>query len=318
MRPICKILMVEDHEIFARNVIREFLSEHEVTVVSSVEAARREFEDAPFDVLLVDYDLEDDKGDEFVRWVRARFDSTRIVATSSHDYGNEMLEAAGADAVCSKMDFGKIGAVLAAIPLVDSGPNRELEYAIYTEGHGAENEDRVAVFEQGTRLVAVVVDGAGGTGGGREAAEFVVERVRKYAETLIDAASVVALLHTIDSELLRSTADECAVVVLFIHADEVRGASVGDCEAWAFSDTALEALTSQQVRKPLLGSGEARATPFSAQMRDSLLIAARQAASSAPLRSGVRRALCSSSPSAVLCAARQKARVPHLRYELRG
>jgi DNA-binding response OmpR family regulator len=62
-----KILFVENHAVFAANVVREFLSRHAVTVVPSIAAARQARVAASFDVVLVDYDLDDGKGDEFVR-----------------------------------------------------------------------------------------------------------------------------------------------------------------------------------------------------------------------------------------------------------
>ncbi len=104
-----KILMVEDHELFARNAASAFLTHHDVVVESSINDAKGCFHSSDFDVLLVDYDLPDGKGDEFVRWVREAGSVVRIIAISSHEYGNEMLEAAGANATCSKMEFGRIG-----------------------------------------------------------------------------------------------------------------------------------------------------------------------------------------------------------------
>lgn len=85
--------------------------EHEVIVVSSIEAAQKMLEQI-FDAVLVDYDLDDGKGDALVRELSQRNQRPKIVAVSSHQPGNTALLAAGADAVCDKMNFAKIVSVL--------------------------------------------------------------------------------------------------------------------------------------------------------------------------------------------------------------
>ena len=57
------ILYVENHAVFAASVVHQFLSQHSVTVVSGLSAAHRALKDGNFDLLLVDYDLDDGKGD---------------------------------------------------------------------------------------------------------------------------------------------------------------------------------------------------------------------------------------------------------------
>jgi DNA-binding response OmpR family regulator len=110
-----KILFIENHGVFAANVVREFLSRHAVTVVPSIAAARTERVSTSFDVVLVDYDLDDGKGDEFVRELRAAGERIVVVGVSSHDEGNAALRRAGASAPCSKMHSDQIENVLAAI-----------------------------------------------------------------------------------------------------------------------------------------------------------------------------------------------------------
>lgn len=102
-----RILMVEDNEAFAQVVSEQFLSVHTVTVVGSVEKALG-MDAETFDVLLVDYDLPDGKGDAVVRAVRARGLGSFVVGISSHDAGNDALGRAGADATCKKADFARI------------------------------------------------------------------------------------------------------------------------------------------------------------------------------------------------------------------
>lgn len=106
------ILYLENHAVFAEQVTRLFLSEHCVTVVPSLSAARSLFASSRFDLVLSDYDLDDGKGDEFVRECRATHPRLPTIAVSSHEMGNAALVAAGASAVCGKMEFDRIGEVI--------------------------------------------------------------------------------------------------------------------------------------------------------------------------------------------------------------
>ena len=101
-----RILFVDNHPEFTGVVTHAFLSKHVVVVVPTVAAARAAAEASSFDVALVDYDLDDGKGDVFVRWVRSD-DSRRlpIVAVSARRDGNDALVRAGAEHVCSKAEF---------------------------------------------------------------------------------------------------------------------------------------------------------------------------------------------------------------------
>ena len=107
-----KILFVENHSIFAKQVIDCFLSVHETTVVPSIAAARINLSKNHYNVLLVDYDLDDGKGEELVRELRKRNSKIRIIGVSSHERGNTALLDAGADAICSKMNFDHIQEIL--------------------------------------------------------------------------------------------------------------------------------------------------------------------------------------------------------------
>jgi DNA-binding response OmpR family regulator len=110
-----KILFIENHAVFADQVIRQFLAEHRVIVVPSIAAARAAIDDARPDLVLVDYDLDDGKGEMFVRECRARYPQLPIIAVSSHDAGNAALVNAGACAVCSKMNFDRIQEIISRV-----------------------------------------------------------------------------------------------------------------------------------------------------------------------------------------------------------
>jgi len=109
-----KILFLENHTVFAQQVIQRFLNAHRVTIVPGLEAARAALRAESFDLLLSDYDLDDGKGDIFVRECHAAQPGMPIIAVSSHDAGNAALLRAGASAVCSKMEFERIEEVIQA------------------------------------------------------------------------------------------------------------------------------------------------------------------------------------------------------------
>jgi DNA-binding NarL/FixJ family response regulator len=107
-----KILYVENHEIFAKQVANLLLSGHDVTIVASLVKAREALAAEEYELLLVDYDLDDGKGSELVREVRALTSKLPMIGASSHDQGNQALLKAGVNAICSKMDFSHIEEVI--------------------------------------------------------------------------------------------------------------------------------------------------------------------------------------------------------------
>jgi DNA-binding response OmpR family regulator len=115
------ILYLENHSVFAANAKQQFLSNHVVTVVPSLSAARQAIRNGTFDLLLVDYDLDDGKGDDLVREISTAGQHQLIIGVSSHDEGNIALLKAGAIAVCSKMQFDRIQAVIDSITGENAG-----------------------------------------------------------------------------------------------------------------------------------------------------------------------------------------------------
>lgn len=112
-------------------------------------------------------------------------------------------------------------------------------HAVRVRGARGVGQDRTAVV--GTRIV--LADGAGGTARGAEAAERVVAMLA--ASDDFDA---------VDAELVR-LGGQATAVALSIEGGTLRGASVGDSEAWLVDGERVQVLTEQQQRKPLLGDG---------------------------------------------------------------
>ncbi len=108
------ILWVENHDRFSRLAVKAFLSSHVVVVVPSLAAARQGLVGEKFDLILLDYDLDDGKGVELVAEIKALPYRPGLIATSSHAFGNQSLREAGADAVCGKTEFSNIGQVIAS------------------------------------------------------------------------------------------------------------------------------------------------------------------------------------------------------------
>jgi len=110
-----RILYVENHPVFATNVTHKFLANHSVTVVPSLSAACQALATLSFNLLLIDYDLDDRKGDALVREVRASGQRILTIGVSSHEEGNAALKRAGADATCSKMNFDQIQSIIESL-----------------------------------------------------------------------------------------------------------------------------------------------------------------------------------------------------------
>jgi len=103
-----KILFVENHSVFAQQVSTQFLSDCQVNVVPGLAAARTCLAADIFDVVLVDYDLDDGMGVELVRELRDGGNPVRIIGVSARDEGDDSLRKAGVGAICSKMEFDRI------------------------------------------------------------------------------------------------------------------------------------------------------------------------------------------------------------------
>ena len=132
------------------------------------------------------------------------------------------------------------------------------ETATLVVAAGETSEDQIAVFDAGDDLILVVADGAGGSGGGAEAAQAVVDAVREQIPAgLIDRS----LLMSCEK---KTGGGETTAILLRVAKDGISGVAVGDSGAWLFEKSACRVLTTGVPTKPLLGSGQARPTSFRA------------------------------------------------------
>lgn len=110
-----RILYVENHPVFAKTVVTQFLLGHEVVTVPSVGQARLALAEKSYDLLLVDYDLDDGKGEELVKEIRQSNSTLPIIGVSAHAVGNQALLQAGANAICGKMEFDRIQEIIESL-----------------------------------------------------------------------------------------------------------------------------------------------------------------------------------------------------------
>ena len=119
-------------------------------------------------------------------------------------------------------------------------------------GRRGVGQDRAVARTTGDGVLIALADGAGGTGGGAEAAQAVVDRV---AESAASGSNWSLVLEEIDQDRARLYGWESTAIVIFVTPAGVEGASVGDSGAWVIRGTEIEDLTARQVRKPLVGAG---------------------------------------------------------------
>lgn len=116
----------------------------------------------------------------------------------------------------------------------------------------ATGQDRARVIERASGLVAVLADGAGGTGNGARAAQAIVDAVADSPHH----HDFCELLDELDLDGARLHHGQSTAVIVSITETAVSGASVGDSAAWTISPQGrIVDLTAHQRRKPLVGDG---------------------------------------------------------------
>ena len=143
------------------------------------------------------------------------------------------------------------------------------------EARHRHGEDRIAIKRLAKHTLFAVADGAGGTSGGAAAADAICLALKTCAEAELENWS--HWLSRLDQTMASSGSGGLAAVIVFLVSDEgvIKGASVGDCEAWIFGQGGTVDLTVHQVRKPLLGSGDASPVGFEARLSmGAMLVAA--------------------------------------------
>ena len=145
------------------------------------------------------------------------------------------------------------------------------EYVVKIQPIKGAGQDRAAVFERDRGIVIALADGAGGTSNGQIAAQAVIDT----AETLAAAdADWRVVLRTLDGDAHRLDGGQTTAIVLVVDDAGIRGASIGDSEAWLVYADRVDMLTKHQHRKPLLGGGGSPAGTSAGPIADATLVVA--------------------------------------------
>jgi len=131
-------------------------------------------------------------------------------------------------------------------------PSARFVHVIEIVGRRGRGQDRALARATDTGVLIVLADGAGGTVGGAEAAQTVVDQVAESAAIGSDWSLVLA---QIDQHRARLRGGQSTAVVISVTPAGMDGACVGDSGAWIIRGTEVEDLTAQQLRKPLVGAG---------------------------------------------------------------
>jgi serine/threonine protein phosphatase PrpC len=125
-------------------------------------------------------------------------------------------------------------------------------FALMNRPSQDEGDDRIGVWQTDSSLTIALADGAGGVSGAATAAQSLLDSVDIGSTPALEVSKIISAL---DQRLASASGGQSTAVVLTLSADGVVGASVGDSGAWILHGDSIEDLTSQQNRKPLLGTG---------------------------------------------------------------
>jgi len=153
-----------------------------------------------------------------------------------------------------------------------------LQVAAYIEAAAGSGQDRILWLEDASLIGVALADGMGGMGGGTLAAESAVQYTMEAlgeAPGLVLAPQWPELFNSIDKRVNGTRdAGETTLVALETDGLVVCGASAGDSEAWIIKGGLVNDLTKHQMRKPLVGSGQADPVSFTGKLDGGLLLVA--------------------------------------------
>lgn len=133
-----------------------------------------------------------------------------------------------------------------------------MEYTLLSQTTNLENQDRAVVLPNDDQISFILSDGAGGSSGGSEAAQTVVEHLNHF-----EADDIILAIKQLDTFLLKNNeCGEATLVYIKLLNNHLSGISVGDSEAWLIKENDVIFLTENQYHKPLLGSGVSHLVEF--------------------------------------------------------
>ena len=140
----------------------------------------------------------------------------------------------------------------------------------------AVGEDDAIAHPAGSALHLMLADGATGAGEGNLAAAYAMARMTEaMAAGISEPEAMAEALSFIDLDLLLELeGPETTALWLVLEAGTVRGAAVGDTEAWLFGGQEPVAVTAAVPRRPRLGTGRTRPGVIPAMPCRGILVAA--------------------------------------------
>ncbi len=132
------------------------------------------------------------------------------------------------------------------------------EVSSYLEQHNCPGDDALLLVERKGSIWFCIADGSGGSGYGAKASALIISAFNNFSARSNSCApdDFECFLRNIDQEIQKKAlGGESTAIVGRVIDSLVIGASVGDSEVWFYDRDYEYPLTSQQVSKPLLGSG---------------------------------------------------------------
>ncbi|MDM8537078.1 macro domain-containing protein [Desulfobacterales bacterium HSG17] len=154
-----------------------------------------------------------------------------------------------------------------------------LQSAMIFEASADICNDRAEIYDYGAIKFMLIADGAGGFGGGKEAADLFVENMNKYLDNTDNFLNPQhwegAFRNADQAILLDHIAGETTGIVIAIKDNHICGAGAGDSQVWLFAPSAQKysELTCNQYRYRL-GSGRAVPVGFGPLPFQGILVAA--------------------------------------------
>jgi len=148
-----------------------------------------------------------------------------------------------------------------------------IKIASRIEQRDSAGQDRLEINHHGNSTTVVIADGAGGTSGGEEAANYIVSTLSEKSYPQVGVVLMDVILG-IDSHLINSERmGESTVVLISFEGHQFTGVVAGDSEVYFYSLGKLTNLAEHKQPKPLLGSTGCIPAVFQGELGSGRLLA---------------------------------------------
>lgn len=149
-----------------------------------------------------------------------------------------------------------------------TAPADEPVLASYPGNPSRPNGDWIEAFAWADTRLLTLADGVSGQSGAATTATETIRILQQWVQDMrvLTPDSLARAIEQVD-HTLPAGEGETTLVVAAMQKDRIIGASVGDSSAFWIDEHTIIELTEKQVRRPLIGSGKARATAFELKTR---------------------------------------------------